>query len=146
MIDFRIKSATEKSGGLNIGLSAGPYRGKLSHLEAIYVTEDAFTVLEPSIVRHCPRYGQFGHWGVTHVVKDEWMPVLGDWSTAERLLAQASTVTVLRETLLLPKQIALCIGTSFASSPEPLRQMLQGLIAWIRYVLLRFDEVCILGI
>lgn len=146
MIDFRIKSASEKSGGLNVGLSAGPYCRKVSLLEAVYVTEDAFAILEPSIVRYCPRYRHFGHWGVTNIGKDEWLAILGDWSSAERQLSQESTVDVLTGTLLLPEEIARNIAASFGSSCEPLRQMLQALNAWLRSVLLRFDEVCILGI
>jgi hypothetical protein len=74
-MNFEVKS--KRPGGLWIGLSSE--RSATSPNNSVWVTEDAFGFLEPSIAKFCTEYKEFSHWGLTQINRQDCLAILEDW-------------------------------------------------------------------
>ncbi|HEY5330965.1 MAG TPA: hypothetical protein VIJ79_13850 [Acidobacteriaceae bacterium] len=146
MIDFRIKSADEKVGGLNLGFCAGRYLGKDSRRKGVYVTEDAFAFLEPSIAVRWPTYCNFGHWGVTAINRESWQLIIEDWQNLGRIAEDAKAPEAICRAVTIPMEVAHEVRANFQDCRQGVASMMRTLIPLLREMLESEDEVCVMGI
>jgi hypothetical protein len=147
MIDFSVKAANRRVGGLNIGLCPGTYTGKQSIQNSLYLTETAFSFLEPSIRNHSPAYARpYGHWGVTKIPRAEWGNILLDWDTLRTDIEAANTAQEVGNFCSMSDELENEFKKGFEANKTGLLHMIDELNAWLRAKLSNHDQISILGV
>ena len=118
-MDFSLKTSSELTGSMVMELLPGPYDGRVNNDEAIFIGDEAFEFLEPSIRQFCPAFGEYAHWGVTEVTRDQWKDILHDWE-------------YVRDDLTKPHH-------------DELAAMIQLICDWLHAVLENYDCVSVVG-
>jgi hypothetical protein len=147
MIDFSLKAANQRVGGLNIGLCPGTYIGKESFQNSLYLTETAFNFLEPSIRKHSPGYARaYSHWGVTKIPRAEWGNILLDWDTLRTGIETANTAQEVGNFCSMSNELENEFKNGFETNKTGLLHMIDELNAWLRTKLSSHDQISILGV
>ena len=133
-------------GGLHMGQSAGPYQRSSSRERGVYLAEHAFFFVEGSVLRHSPRYRNYGHWGITEIHRKEWNLILRDLVLIAERASKTLTPEDFREVTGISERLEGLICGSFPASRDSLAEMLDDLSEWVREALLTIECVCVLGI
>ena len=146
MIDFRLRTADRRIGGLNMGLCPGKVRGNETH-DSIYITELAFSFLEPTIRRHSVGYARsYSHWGITEISRPEWCSIIQDWEILKTNIGAAGTVHEFARVCSMSKGLEDEFEEAFEVNKSGLLDMVNELMNWLRLMLIAHDQVSVVGI
>lgn len=144
MIDFRLKTAGQKVGGLNVGLCPGQYEGKRSHQQTLYLTENTFSFVESTIRNYSPKYAKpYSHWGITEISRKEWENIIQGWSQLKRNIAMAKNA---QDMGINSKDLEKEFSDDFEKNKAALLNMIEELSNWLLLMLKAHEEISILGI
>lgn len=87
---FELKEGIGHKGGLVIEIGEGPQVAG-AQTPCLYVRDEAFSFIEPSLSRHAANYAPGARYGVTEIAAEAWKAVVKDLrALAARLTAWAS--------------------------------------------------------
>ena len=114
---------------------------------SVWVGEDAFGFLEPSISKYCAGYKEFSHWGVTEVKRQEWLAIKEEWQRLAAKLERASTPRDYNETIWLQSQEAKReLSENFDGIRSGLSPLISGLSEWIESTLATRQSIFLKGV
>jgi hypothetical protein len=145
MINFCLMTKDQVTSGLVIELSPYPV-GALASPESVFVSEAAFGFLEPSIRKHCSRYTEMSHWGITEVDREEWLAVIAEWNLVETDLAKAVAFEDYSRPRFLFSDVAGDFQEHFGSYREPLLALIAGLRSWFQGTLTSTASIAVKGV
>jgi hypothetical protein len=145
MINFELRCDRPKDRGLRMELSSTPTVEPST--SSVWVGEDAFGFLEPSISKYCAGYKEFSHWGVTEIRRQEWLAIKQDWHRLAAKLERASTSREYNETAWLQSQEAKReLSENFDDIKSGLSLLIPGLSEWIEGVLATQQSIFLRGV
>jgi len=145
MISLELLRDRPKNKGLKMELSSAPSAEPAA--SSVWVGEDAFGFLEPSINKCCADYKQFSHWGVTEIKWQEWLAIKEDWRRLASKLEEASTPHDYSETAWLPSQEAKPeLSENFEAIKLGLSLLISELSGWIEGALAGGQSIFLRGI
>jgi hypothetical protein len=74
---LEIEEGAGLRGGLTIQIAQG-HQSTQGQAPSIYLTDEAFSFVEPSLFRHAAQYGNMSRWGVTEVSRSEWQLIVDE--------------------------------------------------------------------
>jgi hypothetical protein len=145
-MNFRLKTGKAGFRGLNMGLCPGMYEGARSTEASVNVAESAFGFLEPAIKRHCPKYANYGHYGVTVISREQWSSIMEDWESLREKVQASQGLEILGYLLFLDKYAKKEFTADIETNRDGLANMIAQLNDWLRKTLETHPVVSILGI
>ena len=146
-MDFRLKKLRRGHCGLNIGFGPGPFLGDPMPENAIHVSEDVFWLLEPSIQRHSVQYSRpYSHYGVTEVVREEWIEILNEWNSLKINLKSAMLTPQVGILRFIPRDSRTRFVRDFDRNRIGPSRMISRLDDWMRTRLVDHEQVTVIGI
>lgn len=147
MLDFQIRKWDERNGGLFMGLCPGKYSGKKSRDHAIFIAENSFGCIEPTIKECSVQFSRkYSHWGVTEVLRDEWYEIIPRLKTLKGAVMRASNPEELRKALSQSEALESEFNLHFEMNRNGLCALIDQLLPWIEKTLHEDCSVSILGL
>ena len=114
---------------------------------AIHVSEDVFWFLEPSIQRHSVQYSRpYSHYGVTEVVREEWIEILNEWNSLKINLKSAMLTPQVGILRFIPRDSRTRFVRDFDRNRIGPSRMISRLDDWMRTRLVDHEQVTVIGI
>jgi hypothetical protein len=139
-----IHDRQELGGTVYFELLPGPYRGKCWNEGSLFVEEDVFCLLEPTISRH---HSGFDHYSFTTIGSSVWREIVIDLRQLSRTAASAKTFADLRP------HVGFCFTNSdadfeadFEGNKEALARLARELATWVDSCVEEKECISILGI
>jgi|HubBroStandDraft_1064217.scaffolds.fasta_scaffold58994_2 hypothetical protein len=145
MINFELQYERPKHIGLKMELSSSP--SAASPASSVWVGEDAFGFLEPSVKKHCAEYREFSHWGVTEIKRGEWLAIKEDWQRLAVKLGQTDNAREYDETVWLQSDDSRReLTENFEAIRSGVPRLIQELSHWIDDTLASRQSIFLKGI
>ena len=147
MLDFRIRKWDELNGGLFMGLCPGKYCGKPSRDRAIFISENTFKCIEPTIKECSAHFSRpYSHWGVTEISADEWSEMIPKLRALKEEAKRASGPEELLKTLSRSGSSESELELYLEMNRNELCGLIDQLLPWIEKTLHEDYSISILGI
>jgi hypothetical protein len=121
----------------------GKYKGECWNSQSVFFEEEHFSFIEPTIIRHCPKYD---HYAFTDINKSIWENILADLERLHENIRDSSRLSDIRADVdLFFTTTEQRFLESEAENMKHLRQMLNDFIRWARTTLESHDTIAVLG-
>jgi hypothetical protein len=122
----------------------GIYKGQCWNEGSVFLSEEAFSYLEPVIQRHESR---FDHYAFTEISKSTWMKIVADLERLTEKLGEAEAVGDLeRDVGFFFSESAREFAKDFRTNANRLSKVTRELMIWLQEQLQKEDCVSVLGI
>ncbi|MGE9658201.1 hypothetical protein ACQP6C_06860 [Snodgrassella alvi] len=157
MINFNLQSYYKNIGGLIFEFAIPPnkkaLRSTTRSTTSKYLTEGAFSFIEGIIYEYVPKYGEYGHWGITEVNTEQWLLIKPALLRLKTRVDQAQNLKELKSDLfdfrfvcMLEDDYLKETAHKFSKSKPLLSQMIIDFIAWIDVNIQKCGSFYIMGI
>jgi hypothetical protein len=115
--------------------------------KSVWVSEDAFSFLEPAVRECCADYKQYSHWGITEIRRVEWPQLQRRWQGLADKLERASSADEYGENVWLGSdESKQDFREHFSSVKAGAVGMISELSSWIDGILAEQPSVFLKGI
>ncbi|HWA93832.1 MAG TPA: hypothetical protein VG844_04460 [Terracidiphilus sp.] len=130
-----------------MGLCPGKFSGKQSRDQAIFIAENSFGCIEPTIKECSVQFSRkYSHWGVTEVLRDEWSEIIPKLKILKEEAMRASSPEELLKVLSPSEVFESEFNLHFVMNRNGLCALIDQLLPWVEKTLHEDDSVSILGV
>ena len=150
MINFNLQSISEVNTGLIFQFASLTSNGNVNNQSSVYMTEDAFGLIEGFVYQRVNEYKNYGHWGSTPVNKQEWSLLKDDINHLIVTIRESSELEYLSNILFgfkfIQKDTLNDIKLNYINYKNDILVMLEKLIVWINQQMINHGGIIIIGI